>query len=588
MASPVAFTDEVEVDFGCPFPRTWKKLVDGLPDDMAVELATFKANLDAGNNPPISGVREVLRQLAAKFLVERAAREDLIQFGWTLESWGEICREWKTYWIHCIFGGNRSSKSVFAARLVVKLAMEIPEAKIYCFHVNDAKSVAEQQAYVWEALPDRYKTMPKKKGANFDVQYTQKNGFVGMKCILPPLPGHKRGSEIVFMTYQQYKIDPQVVEGWWAHFIWCDEECPLKMFERLLTRLYDAHGRMLLTFTTIQGWSPLVAEMIGKVKTLRKRFSKLLGREIPVAQESLTRPGARIYYFWTEDNPFIPSDTILKLKGRPEAEILSVAHGIPTKAANACFPSFDEEIHVLPHEKLPWLTSEYLRLSSIGKAPEFTDYMGIDPAGAGDKAWFILWVRVDARGAMYVWHEFPDESYGPWSIPSDNPMEGKPGPGQSGPQISSTGEYAELMSQIEGEFRMQERTIDPRMSAAKVTTKDGATTILSELEAAMQEQKIHCEVIRPAPGLNISHGLQLIKDRLAYDRNKPIGAMNAPKLYISNRCTNTIDAMKNYTNRGTKDDANKDPIDVLRYLLENGVEFVSSKDVEVSGQTFSY
>lgn len=588
MAGPVAYTDDFLPDFGCPFPRDWQREVEALSGMEAVALASFAAHLSAGNQPDYQTLPEKLQHLAGKFLVERAAQQDPIQFGWTLENWREVCESFQQYWIHCVFGGNRSSKSVFAARLVVKLAMEIPEAKIYCFQVNDAKSVAEQQAYIWEALPERYKTMPKRKGANFDVQYTQKNGFVGMKCILPPKPGFRRGSEIVFMTYQQYKMDPQCVEGWWAHFIWCDEEAPLKMFERLLTRLYDAHGRMLLTFTTIQGWSPLVAEMISKVKTLRKRFSLLLNREIPVAQESLTRPNARVYYFWTQDNPFIPADTIDKLRGRPEAEILSVAHGIPTKAAAACFPSFDVDVHVVPHDSLPWLTDEYHKLAAAGKAAEFCDYMGIDPAGAGDKAWFVLWVRIDARGAMWVWHEFPDESYGPWAVPSDDPMEGKAGPGQSGPQISSTGEYVELMSQIEGELVMQERTIDPRLSAAKVTTKDGAVTILSELEAAMQEQKIPCDVIRPAPGLNISHGLQLIKDRLAFDRSRPVGAMNAPRLFISDRCTNLIDAMKNYTNRGSKDDAYKDPIDVLRYLLENGVDFVSGKTAKDERPTFSY
>lgn len=588
MAGPLVFTDEIVPDFGCPFPREWEHEVRDLIDKDAVALAEFKVNLDAGNNPEVASLDEHLRHLAGKFVVEKSADKDPIQFGWTLESWREIAANWQKYWIHCIFGGNRSSKSVCAARLVLKTAMEIPEARIYCYQVNEPKSIAEQQAYIWEALPERYKTMEKKKGVAHSVQYSQKSGFVGSKLILPPQPGFKRGSEIIFGTYQQYKNDPQIVEGWWAHLIWCDEECPLKMFERLLTRLYDARGRMLLTFTTIQGWSPLVAEMIGKVKTLRKRFSTLLKREIPVAQESLTRGGAHIYYFWTQDNPFIPPDTIEKLKGRPEAEVLSVAHGIPTKSASACFPTFDAEVHVIKHESLPWLSAEYEKLAAVDRAPEFTDYQAIDPAGAGDKAWFILWGRVDARGDLYIWHEFPDESYGPWAEPSDDPLEGKAGPGQSGPKISSTGEYAELMSQIEGQLVMHERTIDSRGSAGRVTLKDGATSIHTELEDALQEQKVPCDVVRPAPGLNISHGLQLIKDRLAYDKSKPLAAMNAPKLFISERCTNLIESFKNYTNRGSREDAYKDPMDTLRYMLENGVHHISARDAESVGQTWSY
>lgn len=589
MAAVKAFTDDFLPDFGCSFPREWGQDVAGLGDADAVTLAEFKLHLDAGNAPRMDLLPENLRPLAGKFVIEKSADTDPIQFGWTLDGWREIAENWTKYWIHCIFGGNRSSKSVCAARLVVKMAMEIPEAKIYCYQINDPKSISEQQAHVWEALPDRYKKMQKRKGQNHDIQYTQKNGFVGGKLILPPQPGYEKGSEIVFGTYQQYKNDPQVVEGWWAHLIWCDEEVPLKMFERLLTRLYDTRGRMVLTFTTIQGWSPLVSEILGKTKTLRKRFASLVKREVPVAQESLTRDNCRIYYFWTQDNPFIPDDTIKKLKGRPEPEILSVAYGIPTKSASACFPMFDEEVHVIKHEELPWLTPEYQVQQKLGRAPEFTDYQAIDPAGAGDKAWFFLYGRVDGRGSLYIWHEFPDESYGPWAVASDNPLEGRAGSGQSGPQISSTGEYVELMHQIEGELVMHERCIDPRGSAGRVTLKDGATTILTELEQALQEQKVPCDVVHAAPGVHISHGLQIIKDRLAYDKSQPLSGVNNPKLFISDRCTNLIESFKNYTNKGSRDnDAYKDPIDTLRYMLENGVHFISAKDTEVAGRTWSY
>ena len=147
--------------------------------------------------------------------------------------------------------------------------------------------------------------MSGKKSGTFSTTYSQRNGFVGDKLILPPQEGCSRGSELIFGNYQQYRNDPQVVEGWWAHGVWCDEECPQKMFERLLTRVFDVRGRLILSFTTIQGWSALVADVLGKTKTLKRRYSQLLNREIPVAQESLTRKSTRIYYFWTEDNPFM-------------------------------------------------------------------------------------------------------------------------------------------------------------------------------------------------------------------------------------------------------------------------------------------
>ena len=85
------------------------------------------------------------------------------------------------------------------------------------------------------------------------------------------------------------------------------------------------------------------------------------------------------------------------------------------------------------------------------------------------------------------------------------------------------------------------------------------------------------------------NGLQLINGLLSYDEKRPISAMNGPKLYISDRCQNLVYSMQEYTARGGKDEATKDPVDCLRYLLVSNCEFVDGSKVEVEdNRTWSY
>jgi phage terminase large subunit-like protein len=572
MAGVIASTADFCPDFGIPWDREFDARLESLADDEVQALLAFKVWFEG-----TAGItREMLdaelaklspncRPLSMRFIADKNAQTDPIDWGWTLESWREVCEEFPNYTTHCIFGGNRAGKSSFAARLIVWCALHIPEFRCRCYQVNEDKSISEQQSFIWEALPQRFKNLGRRKGQTHTIQYTQANGFTGGKLIIPPLPGYKRGGEILFGNYQQYKNDPQVVEGWWAHLIWCDEETPQKMYERLLTRLGDARGRLIMTFTTIQGWSPLVAEILGKTRTLRRRKSDMLGgKEIPVAQESLSRNSTRIYYFWTQDNPFIPPEFIYDLmKGRPADEIKAVAHGIPSKSATTPFPKFDESVHVLPAAKMPWL----LEVPEGRREPEFTRYHVIDPSGS--KPWFMIWAAVDSRERIYVYREWPDESYGAWAEPG-NTVEGKKGPAQK-PNGFGIADYVEQFAYVEGQDEIFERVIDPRLGAATTQTKDGSVSIISELDDA------GITTIQ-APGLQIEHGVQLINDRLGYDQNADVSSLNSPKLFISDACVNLIYALKEWTGKGGKDEATKDPIDCLRYLLENGADFVSKTD----------
>jgi hypothetical protein len=558
----VFYADEYRPDFGVPYPRfvhDQDKLFELYPED--------------------EQLRDFYR---TKTEMEAAGKVDPMSFGYRLESWDEVMGNLPQYRNHVILGGNRSSKSSFAASLVVDAAMRIPEAKIRCWHVNEERSIMEQQSMVWAALPERYKLLARKKGPNHNISYSQKNGFSSGKLILPPAPGASKGSEILFANYQQYRNDAQVAEGWWAHLIWGDEEMPQQLFDTLQYRLIDARGRMILTFTTLQGWSPLVSDIMARTKTLERRHAPLLKRDIQYKQESLSRDSTRIYYFWTQDNPFVPADDFLAtLKGRPDEEILARAYGIPSRSSSSPFPCFDETVHVLPADKMPWKLTRKDAKGNILPPPLVTRYQVIDPSGS--KPWFIIWAAVDQRGAVYVYREFPDEGFGEWARPGKDAF-GLPGPAQKALGWGFE-DYRDMMVRVESETgeaeEIFERLIDPRLGAAQVQSKEGATSIITELE------DVGISTVA-APGLNVDHGISLINDRLSYDTTQPLSSLNAPKFYISEACPNLIYAFKNFTNMGGKDEATKDGIDCARYLLESGADYVTKEKPGVGPGTFSY
>jgi hypothetical protein len=115
-----------------------------------------------------------------------------------------------------------------------------------------------------------------------------------------------------------------------------------------------------------------------------------------------------------------------------------------------------------------------------------------------------------------------------------------------------------------------ERLIDPRLGSAKYQSQNGASSIIEDLADAGLS-------FLPAPGLDIEDGLQALQTKLSYVPSKPIDSLNRPKFYVSDRCDNIISAMQEYTGNGGPDEAQKDPIDVLRYAAIAGINYIDPK-----------
>ena len=231
-------------------------------------------------------------------------------------------------------------------------------------------------------------------------------------------------------------------------------------------------------------------------------------------------------------------------------------------------------MHVLKEDQLPWKKTgtEYEPIT------DFTAYNVIDPSGA--KPWFMIWAAVARDNTIYIYRDWPDVGFGNWGEASEK-EEGSPGQAMK-PNGFGIYDYVDTIHDLEKEDKVEvfERIIDPRLGAARVPGKEGATSIISELEAAGL-------IYLPAPGLDINHGLSIISDRLGYDDTKPVSALNHPKMYFSERCEQVIEAFKNFTNC-SRTEVWKDPIDCVRYLLETGADFVEKKAMQDSGHTFSY
>ena len=341
-------------------------------------------------------------------------------------------------------------------------------------------------------------------------------------------------------------------------------------------RLVDRNGILIVTFTPVEGYSATVKEYLQGARTildceaelLPKRGGKGLER-VPLHQECTARHAA-IFYFHTKNNPWAGYERLkVELAKQPREKILCRAYGVPTKATATSFPRFRENVHVVPADKIP----------TAG-----TNYLFCDPAG--NKNWFMLWARLDADGRAWVYREFPQtDTYiegvgypGAWSIPSGKKADGEAGEGQKSFGWG-LGAYMREIQRLEAEDGVQvfERWIDSRYGNTTVVgNREHSTTLLEELEDAGMP-------FRSCPTENIAEGVSLLNDWLFYNEDKPIDHTNAPRLYISARCQNTIWALKEWTGLDGQKGSSKDPIDCLRYLVCSGVENVEGGKLNVTG-----
>lgn len=508
------------------------------------------------------------------------ADKDPYRYGFELPHWKRVDETLAADDEALILGGNRSGKTEYSARAVVKAAVDNPDSEIFCFAQNAKVSVRQQQRAVWRYLPSEYKR--KILGAVTNISYTKKNGFTDGSLILP------NGSQIIFLYYSQFQQDDTILEG--AELgsaeptginigAWLDEYLGgPALIDTLRNRLATRDAKMLVTFTPIRGWTEVVRTYLDGAKTIASAEAELLNGElVPTIQKSKHR-NAHVHYFHSINNPFGGYERLKRnLVGKDRITVLVRAYGVPTKSYTTVFPKFSTAVNVMTREQ----TADFLK-------GDVTRYQVIDPAGR--KNWFMNWIAVDSTGCWLIYREWPGVEIGDWAEPGENedwkPGEGARGMGYGlkayieevfsleGKRLPANQETWESADEWIGGEQIAERLIDPRLGAAKYQKADGDSSIIEDLNDLDF-------IVIPAPGDNIEDGLQKINDRLDYDTSKPIDGLNRPMLLISEDCENTIAAYGNYTGAGGKDEAWKDPIDCSRYPACAEIEHIPA------GQTAS-
>lgn len=427
------------------------------------------------------------------------AKADPYRHGYVGPHWERVDRQWEEGIRDVlVLGGNRSSKSEYAAREVMKVLVEKAGAQVWCFHSSSANSIAMQQPLVHKYLPAEWKDV--RKGAVANVSYSQKGGFTEGTFVLP------NGSQCWFRNYEQ---DEGKIEGGELDFIWADELAPASWLDTLRFRLVTRRGRMLVTFTPIEGYNATVKTYLQGARTLEWGEAELLplagpkeknlttpacqgaGRDehgltriqkwekgseadgtgdgaekapvlgepglprkeplravgpsgpeakferVPLVQACIARP-ARVVYFHTKENPYGGYETLAEdLAGASRSDILCRAYGVPTRAMAQRFPKFGDW-NVVRAETIP---------------TEGTRYQVIDPSGG--RNYFMIWAIFDAAGTCWIYREWPGGYYVPgwgipraWAIPSEK-ADGTRGPAQSA-QGWGLQRYKEEVERLEG------------------------------------------------------------------------------------------------------------------------------------------
>ena len=510
-----------------------------------IHLPTEDELVSIANEIGPEAVAEILKRREEKI---QAESQDPYRHGFEPNCWSDADEILMNGNELLIMGGNRAGKTEYAAKRVMQLLCSRPESRIWCLHTTSQTSIQMQQAVIWKYMPPEFKNAKKTKVTN--IQYSQKNGFTDATFVLP------NRSQCFFMNYGQEK---KVIEGGEPDLIWCDELVPSDWVETLRYRLATRSGKMIITFTPITGFTPVVKDYVAGCRIKKTLPATLLPDtqnvpSIPKGHMPYTakcsKGAAGVIWFHSELNKYSPFEQIkLALRGRGPYEVKIRAYGWAESLSGSQFPRFGEP-NIIPADQIP---------------EHGTNYMSVDPAGA--RNWFMLWMRVDEYGNKFVYREWPDISMGEWAMAGEK-HDGKQGPAQRQGSGMGLDEIKMHILDLENGEEIADRFIDPRAGGTNVIQKEGGSTLIQLLDDG--EVPMY---FAPAAGLKLEQGISIINDWFSYDPNQPISGVNQPKLFISEDCHNLIWCLREWTGLDADKGASKDPIDTLRYLAVMNPEY---------------
>lgn len=506
-----------------------------------------------------------------EYLIRRAEAiqqeaEDPYRHGHVPEEWGEAEALLGEVDELLISGGNRASKTEFAAKYVNKVLNSGRNKNVLCLSQHAKSSLQIQQPRVWKYFPKELKVSKKTKSTF--ISYSSKNGFSDQSFILP------NGGTCFFYNYTQ---DIKIMEGLEYDLVWADELIPLPWVETLRYRLVTRQGKMILTFTPKDGVNNTYRDYVGGARVTRWREARYFEKDPLPTMEIAPRSGvmpyeaqcqresARVMFWFSEWNPWTNYERMkTTVQGAPKSQIMIRLYGWASEMSGRAFPRFNPDVHVVSRDRVP---------------AEGTNYWTADPAPS--RNWFQLWGRATPSGDLYIYRESPNWfTHGDWAEPSEK-SDGKPGPAQKLGAGQGVDEIKRELSALENGELIFDRRVDPRAGASQQITHEGGQTVLDLLREP--GHGVPGLDVDAAPSLPVAQGVSQINDLLAYDVNKPIGPGNRPRLYVSEDCKNLIFAMQEWTGMDGEKGATKDPIDALRYMVVIDPVYVSRKSFQPVG-----
>lgn len=193
------------------------------------------------------------------------------------------------------------------------------------------------------------------------------------------------------------------------------------------------------------------------------------------------------------------------------------------------FKTFTPNVHVLKDPFIPPLNS--------------TVYNVVDPHT--DKPFFAIWGYPHKDGSVTIFDEHPNDDFFKmhncqWVI-------------EDYKRFYQSKEHGYEVKRI-----IDHHFADVRSSATKKTLREELESIGMYYEGSYTASE------------EIDTGILKVREYLQYNASQPITTINRPKLYINPHCLNTIKAFQYWSldpKNGKYQDAYKDPMDVVRYLL---------------------
>lgn len=390
-----------------------------------------------------AGQADLADLLSQRRAIIARANADPVRFELEPDYWADIrAAVEERIKVVILLGGNRSGKSWCCGKLVMRALIEHPGTMILAVSEDETASRETQQKVIWHYLPPEIKARCHNKrdtSGVFYVNYSEANGFSERKLVLPlpdPMewarehPGQPypaQPSKLLFATYGENPDDYEGLEfghpSEWTVAWWADENLRLAWLNMFSRRGKFRPGTGLWSYTPIHGITPTIKEAVGNAKTVKWRPARLLPDRVNVpglpkgTMPYVQQPpdeSRRVFYFHSEMSPFGPGpngsgkpyaeSVAEECRDKPSDYVMRVAYGYTTDVVGRAYPKFSADVHVLDPEQLP---------------AEGTNYCFLDPAG--DRNWFILWVRVPPGSPkrLYFYREWPDaRRYGEWAVPT--------------------------------------------------------------------------------------------------------------------------------------------------------------------------